>query len=212
MMIIGNELGRLKVYGSTAPSTAQIPMYDTATGEASSLTVTEIVSAVEVAGPASATDNAIARFDLTTGKIIQDSVVTIADTTGDMAGVGALAIGGALTGATTITASSTVQGTDLVATSFTAASSSQTLGNKGIATLGGSSVLTMFLQPPTVGCFKWLRSLSTLAHTVTSSAAFIGTTAATVITFSGPTGLVLRGESSIQWGIYGRDSTAYATS
>jgi hypothetical protein len=33
----------------------------------------------DVYGPASATDNAIARFDLTTGKIIQNSVVTIAD-------------------------------------------------------------------------------------------------------------------------------------
>ena len=43
-----------------------------------------------VTGPASATDNAIARFDLTTGKIIQNSVVTIADTTGNIAGAGTL--------------------------------------------------------------------------------------------------------------------------
>jgi len=33
----------------------------------------------DVVGPASATDNAIARFDLTTGKIIQNSLVTVAD-------------------------------------------------------------------------------------------------------------------------------------
>lgn len=33
----------------------------------------------DVTGPASATDNAIARFDLTTGKIIQNSALTIAD-------------------------------------------------------------------------------------------------------------------------------------
>jgi len=33
----------------------------------------------DVSGPASATDNAIARFDLTTGKIIQNSLVTVAD-------------------------------------------------------------------------------------------------------------------------------------
>ena len=46
----------------------------------------------DVAGPASSTDNAIARFDSTTGKIIQNSVVTIADTTGDMAGVGTLSL------------------------------------------------------------------------------------------------------------------------
>jgi hypothetical protein len=47
----------------------------------------------DVVGPASATDNAIARFDLTTGKLIQNSVVTIADSTGDMAGVGTLSSG-----------------------------------------------------------------------------------------------------------------------
>jgi hypothetical protein len=44
----------------------------------------------DVVGPASATDNAIARFDLTSGKLIQNSVVTIADTTGDISGVGTL--------------------------------------------------------------------------------------------------------------------------
>ena len=46
-----------------------------------------------MAGPASSTDNAIARFDSTTGKIIQNSVVTIADTTGNVAGVGTLSLG-----------------------------------------------------------------------------------------------------------------------
>ena len=48
------------------------------------------VSGSLVQGPASATDNAVARYDATTGKLIQDSVVTIADTTGNMAGVGTL--------------------------------------------------------------------------------------------------------------------------
>lgn len=38
----------------------------------------------DVVGPASATDNAIARFDTTTGKLIQNSAVTIADTTGNI--------------------------------------------------------------------------------------------------------------------------------
>jgi len=33
-----------------------------------------------VTGPASSTDNAITRFDLTTGKLLQDSVVTVSDT------------------------------------------------------------------------------------------------------------------------------------
>ena len=44
----------------------------------------------DVVGPASATDNAITRFDTTTGKLIQNSVITIADTTGNIAGVGTL--------------------------------------------------------------------------------------------------------------------------
>jgi len=49
----------------------------------------------DVVGPASATDNAIARFDTTTGKLIQNSVVTISDT-------------GATTGVTTLGASTSV--------------------------------------------------------------------------------------------------------
>jgi hypothetical protein len=45
----------------------------------------------DVDGPASATDNAVARFDGTTGKLIQNSVVTIGDA-GNIAGVGTLAV------------------------------------------------------------------------------------------------------------------------
>ena len=40
----------------------------------------------DVVGPSSATDNAIARFDLTTGKLIQNSVITI-DDTGNASGI-----------------------------------------------------------------------------------------------------------------------------
>jgi hypothetical protein len=47
----------------------------------------------DVVGPASATDNAIARYDTTTGKLIQNSAVTISDA-GDMAGAGSLAFDG----------------------------------------------------------------------------------------------------------------------
>ena len=51
----------------------------------------------DVTGPASATDNALVRFDNTTGKLIQNSVVTVADTTGNMSGVGTLSMNGELT-------------------------------------------------------------------------------------------------------------------
>jgi hypothetical protein len=49
----------------------------------------------DVVGPASATDNAVARYDTTTGKLIQNSVVTVGDT-------------GATTGITTLSASTSV--------------------------------------------------------------------------------------------------------
>jgi len=49
----------------------------------------------DVVGPASSTDNAVARFDTTTGKLLQNSVVTIGDT-------------GATTGVTTFSASTSV--------------------------------------------------------------------------------------------------------
>ena len=45
----------------------------------------------DVVGPSSATDNAIARFNTTTGKLIQNSAVTISDT-GDMSGVASLGV------------------------------------------------------------------------------------------------------------------------
>ena len=51
----------------------------------------------DVVGPASSTDNALVRFDSTTGKLIQNSVVIVADTTGNMSGVGTLSVGGELT-------------------------------------------------------------------------------------------------------------------
>lgn len=44
----------------------------------------ETLTTGDVVGPASSTDNAIARFDGTTGKLIQNSAVTIDDTTGSM--------------------------------------------------------------------------------------------------------------------------------
>ena len=61
-------------------------------------TINSIASGTgDVVGPASSTDNALVRFDSTTGKLIQNSVVIVADTTGNMSGVGTLSMGGELT-------------------------------------------------------------------------------------------------------------------
>ena len=40
----------------------------------------------KITGPASATNNAVVRYDSTTGKLVKDSVVVIADTTGNISG------------------------------------------------------------------------------------------------------------------------------
>ena len=96
----------------------------------------------DVVGPASATDNAVVRFDGTTGKLVQNSAVTIADTTGDILGgsYNKIAITAPATGATLTIAdgktlavnnSLTLSGTD--ATTMTFPSSSATLAGLAIA-------------------------------------------------------------------------------
>ena len=52
----------------------------TITGTGSSRDLSVPVNPNVVSGPASATDNAVARFDTTTGKLVQNSVVTVDDT------------------------------------------------------------------------------------------------------------------------------------
>jgi len=85
----------------------------------------------DVVGPSSATNNAIVRFDATTGKLIQNSVVTISDT-------------GAATGFTTLSASSTITGNGFVSTTgaynFTASNES-IFGSAGLVSIavGGSA-------------------------------------------------------------------------
>lgn len=51
--------------------------------------ITGVSGLGDVTGPASATDNAITRFDGTTGKLVQNSAVTISDT-GDLSGVNSI--------------------------------------------------------------------------------------------------------------------------
>jgi len=76
---------------TTDPTTDSITINSTASGTG------------DVVGPASSTDNALARFDSTTGKLIQNSVVTQSDS-GDLASVNSIAMD------TTPTGSLTTQG------------------------------------------------------------------------------------------------------
>lgn len=63
---------------------------------AAALPTWQPVTAGDVVGPASATDNALARFDSTTGKLIQNSVGILGDT-GNLTGIAALTTSGIVT-------------------------------------------------------------------------------------------------------------------
>lgn len=106
-----------------------------------------------VTGPASATDNAIARFDLTTGKVIQNSNVTVSDTAG-IAGVKSLAFLDSTTGTLTVQPASTTTSYTLTMPSAQATSGvSSALVNNGSGILSWSptGVLppSIIVQPTT---------------------------------------------------------------
>jgi hypothetical protein len=81
----GGEFVALQAPGTLATSyTLTLPVDDGTSGQAlitdgSGVLSWSTAASGDVYGPASATDNAVARYDGTTGKIIQNSAVTIAD-------------------------------------------------------------------------------------------------------------------------------------
>lgn len=79
-------------YTLTLPTTDGTPSQVLTTDGSGVLSWTTPAGTGDVVGPGSATDNAISRFDGVTGKLIQNSVVTVSDT-GDIVGVGANLIG-----------------------------------------------------------------------------------------------------------------------
>lgn len=100
----------------------------------------------DVVGPASATDEAIARFDLTTGKLLQNSVVTITDA-GIVAGVTQLNVDNLRLDGNTLSSTDangninlTPNGTGVVATSTIRASGS---GGLALQNSGGTSLVSL---------------------------------------------------------------------
>lgn len=89
-LLIGNGTG-YTVASLTAGSNVTI------TPGAGSITIASANSGGDVVGPASATDNALVRFDLTTGKLVQNSGTTLSDT-GVLAMAGLLDISSASAG------------------------------------------------------------------------------------------------------------------
>lgn len=78
----------------------------------------------DVVGPSSATDNAVARFDSTTGKLLQNSVVTVGDT-------------GAVSGVTTLAASTSVTTPIVQATNSGGLAFKNSVGTTQISMGGG---------------------------------------------------------------------------
>ena len=73
-----------------SPSNGAVPTYN-ASNDRFELTVP--AGSGDVVGPGSATDHAVARFDSTTGKLIQNSVLIVADTTGNISGPERISLG-----------------------------------------------------------------------------------------------------------------------
>ena len=101
--------------GELAINTNDGKLYYKDSGGVVQLIASKAGASGDVVGPASATDNAVVRFDGATGKLVQNSVVTIADSTGDISGVGQL-------NATTVDATN-IEVTNIKAIDGTAAAS-----------------------------------------------------------------------------------------
>jgi hypothetical protein len=73
-LLIGNTTGNTLTKATLTAGTGV-----TITNGSGSITIAASGGTGDVTGPASSTDNAITRFDSTTGKIVQNSLVTVAD-------------------------------------------------------------------------------------------------------------------------------------
>jgi len=87
-IVMNNTTGgyNITIRGSTGPTTGitVAPGKQTWVAWDTNLGDFREIASGDVDGPSSSTDNAIARFDGTTGKVIQNSAATIADSTGDI--------------------------------------------------------------------------------------------------------------------------------
>jgi len=91
----------------------------------------------DVVGPASSVDSSVPRFDGTTGKLIQGSAVTIADTTGDITGgkYNGVSISGSSTPTLAVTGTSSISGSHSGTSSGTnTGDQTSVTGNAGTAT------------------------------------------------------------------------------
>jgi hypothetical protein len=147
-------------------------------------------AAGDVVGPASATDNALARFDLTTGKLIQNSVGVLSDA-------------GVLTGLTGLTSSGNVTLSALTSTRVPYASTGGLLVDSANLTFDGTILTAGGLAGPFNG---------TVGATTANTGAFTTVTASTAIgTASGGTGLGGATPFTANGVVYASSTSALAT-
>ena len=95
-----------------------------------------------VTGPDSTTDNAVVRWDGTTGETTQNSAVLVGDT-GAVTGVTSLAMGGALSGVTTLAASGTSTLAAVTASGLVTASAGVAVPTGQAVALSGTTTLAV---------------------------------------------------------------------
>lgn len=133
----------------------------TSNGAAALPTFQSVAGTGDVVGPASATDNAIVRFDGTTGKLVQNSAVTIADTTGVTTGMVLPNTGLNVQDTNASHNLGIVPGSDLTANrtlTLTTGDASRTLNLSGNATIGVGPTVQVFTASGTwtkpAGCIR----------------------------------------------------------
>ncbi len=196
--LLPGAIARMTASSGNAASTDRIPGYDASTGNAVYFTPDQIASGAEaVDGPSSSTDESIARFNGTTGKIIQNTT-----------GLTASDIGA-------ITSTQYIDGTAL-----STASTSTTMSAIGRSLLSSTAATTFPLAAPGVatGVTKYIRLTSgTTSRKIKISVSAAGTVneADTNITLSNAgDSVTLISETSTRWGIAGSyvSGVAIATS
>jgi hypothetical protein len=125
-----------------------------------------------VSGPASSTDNAVARFDLATGKLLQNSSVLISDT-------------GALSGVSSITTSGTWRTTTQSRNASVSLNVTDSVPVQLLDATGGAFTVTL---PSTTanGIHYWLKRVDSTANLVTINVASSGTIDGTASISLGP--------------------------
>lgn len=152
--------------GELAINTLDGKLYYKNSAGAVTLLASTAGSSGDVVGPASATDNALARFDLTTGKLIQNSVGILSDA-------------GVLTGLTGITSSGSITLSSLTSGRVTFAGASGLLTDSANLTFSGTILTsTGFAGPlngtvgaitPAAGTFTSLSDSGNLSFTGTGN-------------------------------------------